>query len=72
MTEELQAYELPDRDVAFKLDSAEGKASDVRVVGSSLSERLDKASVQFIENTTFSTPCPSTTYEVQVGFTLLD
>jgi TonB family protein len=45
-------------DVAFMLDLAEGKPSDVRVVGSSLSERLDKAAVQYIENARFSTPCP--------------
>jgi TonB family protein len=59
-------------DVAFKLESAQGQASDMRVVGSSLSERLDKAAIEYIASATFSTPCPSTRYEIRVSFQLVE
>jgi outer membrane biosynthesis protein TonB len=48
---------------AFKREDAEGWARDISVVGSSLSERLDQAAVQYLSNAIFSTPCPGTRYE---------
>jgi TonB family protein len=59
-------------ELSFKLESAQGRASAVSVVGSSLSDRLDEGAIKYVENMTFSTPCPSTTYELRVVFKLVD
>lgn len=60
-------------EVSFVLkNAAKGHASDISVVASSLSDRLDKAAVQYVENVMFSTPCPSTRYELRILFKLND
>ena len=52
------------------LEQAQGHASAISVVGSSLSARLDKAAVNYLESVTFSTPCPSTHYDLRLLFKL--
>jgi TonB family protein len=59
-------------ELAFKLEDAKGWARDISVVGSSLSERLGQAAVQYLSNAIFSTPCPGTRYEAQVVFWLTE
>jgi outer membrane biosynthesis protein TonB len=59
-------------DVEFTLAAARGHASDLKVVGSSLSERLDAAGREFVNAVDFSTPCPGTRYTLRVRFQLND
>ena len=57
-------------ELSFILAKAQGRASDIGLVGSSLSERLDEAAVKYVKSMKFSTPCPSTRYELRVMFKL--
>jgi TonB family protein len=57
-------------EVSFVLKKAQGHASDISVVASSLSDRLDKAAVQYVESVKFGTQCPSTRYELKILFKL--
>lgn len=57
-------------ELEFTLEQAQGHASAISVVGSSLSARLDQAAVKYLESVTFSTPCPSTHYDLRLLFKL--
>lgn len=57
-------------ELSFTLTKAQGRASDVKVEGSSLSQRLDEAAVKYVTSMKFGTACPSTRYELRVLFKL--
>jgi TonB family protein len=56
----------------YTLASAEASPTDIRVVGSSLSERLDAAAVRALGDMGMTTSCPGRQFRLQVVFKLRD
>jgi TonB family protein len=56
--------------LSFALDQAQGHATDIQVIGSSLSERLDAGAVKYLGSVTFNTPCSGTHYRIKLKFQL--
>ena len=55
-------------DLAFTLRSADGVASDVEVVGSSLNARIDEAALKVLRTLRMHTNCPGTRFETRLNF----
>ncbi len=58
--------------VYFRLESAEGKATQLQVVQSSLSTQLDQAALLYVANQTFKTACPQHQFRLRVRFRIDD
>lgn len=56
--------------VRFTLEGANGGASRIRIVDSSLSKRLDDAAVSYIASQQFTTQCSNTEFEMGIRFAL--
>jgi TonB family protein len=56
----------------FTLTGSEGPPTDIRVVGSSLSGRLDQGAVKALGDMGMKTNCPGSQYRMQLVFKLLD
>lgn len=56
--------------VQFTLAAKEGKAFNIRVIGSSLFDRLDAAAIKAVGDIVFSTACPGKDFRMQLDFNL--
>lgn len=57
-------------DLEYTLAESNATPTDIKVIGSSLSSRLDQAATRFLGDATFTTPCPGTRYRLRVRFKL--
>jgi TonB family protein len=58
--------------VRLTLAKPEGKATEVRVVDSSLFKRLDVAAMKFVKALKFTTTCAPTTFDMGIRFSLAE
>jgi TonB family protein len=58
--------------VYFRLEQAEGPATNIWVGQSSLSAQLDEAAALYIANQTFKVACPQNQFRLRVRFKLQD
>lgn len=58
--------------VYFRLEQAEGPATEITIGQSSLSAQLDEAAALYIANQTFKVACPQNTFRLRVRFKLED
>jgi len=57
-------------DLEYTLAESNATPTDIKVIGSSLSARLDEAATRFLGDAMFTTPCPGTRYRLRVRFKL--
>jgi TonB family protein len=58
--------------VYFRLEAAEGQATQLQVMQSSLSAQLDQAALRYVQSQTFKTTCPQHQFRLRVRFRIED